>query len=256
VVCQWNPLEHISELSARAPLHVVGVPQSLRALGDTILIVSKTLMSKRKTTQKRTGAKKSVTRPRPPQWSMPPSYKAQAVRNWKVRMDVTANAAVQTLTAAQLASVVGIIATSATTSVFMSDSYRLRRVSLWSWTATQGTTVDIMLKFPDSGNSAGQGGPPCVVLDSSASMDRPAYVTLKPPRTSAQNLWQDCSASNTAPVLSYLSPQLAIMDLEFEFIIDDLGVIVAGPAIGGATLGTIYHHSVATLQVVTPLNRI
>jgi len=171
-------------------------------------------------------------------------------------MDVSANAAVQTLTAAQLASVVGIIATSATTSVFMSDSFRLKRVSMWSWTGTQGTTVDIMLKFSDTGNAAGQGGPPCVALDSSASMDVPAYVTLRPPKQSAQNLWQDCSTTNASPMLSYLSPQLAIMDLEFEFIIDDIGVTVAGPAIGGATLGTIYHHSVATLAAVTPLNRV
>lgn len=171
-------------------------------------------------------------------------------------MDVTASASVQTLTAAQLCSVLGIIATSATTSVFLTDSFRIKRVSMWSWSGTPGTTVDIMLKFPDSGNSAGQGGPPCVTMDSSASADCPAYVTLRPPRQSVQNLWQDASATNTAPMLSYLSPQLAIMDIEFEFILDDIGVTVAGPAIGGATLGTIYHHSVATLQAVTPLNRI
>jgi len=183
-------------------------------------------------------------------------YKAQQVRNWKVRCDVTASASVQTLTAAQLGSVVGLIATSATTSVFMSDSFRLNRATMWSWTGTAGTTVDVMLKFTDTGNAAGQGGPPCVTMDSSASMDRPAYVTLKPPRNSSQNLWQDCSASNTAPMLSYLSPQLAIMDLDFSFIIDDIGVTVSGPAIGGATLGTIYHHSVATLLPVTPLNRV
>jgi len=195
-------------------------------------------------------------RPRPPRWELPPKYKSQIVRNWLVRCDVTANAAVQTLTAAQLGSLVGIIATSATTSVFLSDSFRLKRVSMWSWTGTPGTTVDIMLKYTDSGNSAGQGGPPCVEMDSSASADSPAYVTLRPPKDSVQNLWQDCAAGNTAPILSYLSPQLAIMDLEFQFIVDDIGVTVAGPAIAGATLGTIYHHSIATLLPVTPLNRV
>lgn len=195
-------------------------------------------------------------KPKQPIWLMPPPYKAQAVRQWRVRYDVTASASVQTLTAAQLASCVGIIATSATTSVFLSDSFRLKRATMWSWTGTAGTTVDVMLKFTDTGNAAGQGGPPCVAMDSSASMDRPAFVTLKPPRDSSQNLWQDCNAGNTAPMLSYLSPQLAIMDLEFEFIVDDIGVTAAGPAIGGATLGSIYHHSVATLLAVSPLNRV
>lgn len=178
------------------------------------------------------------------------------LRKWMVRCDVAANAASQTLTAAQLASVVGIIATSATTSVFMSESFRLRKVSMWSWTATIGTTVDISIKYSDSGNTSGQGGPPCVMNDSSASIDRPAYVTLSPPKTSPMNLWHDSTATNTTSMLTYYSPQQSVMDLEFEFIIDDLGVTVAGPAIAGATLGTIYHHIVATLSPVQPLNSI
>jgi len=213
-------------------------------------------MKKNKQTKQRKTSRRMNTRPHAPIWVTPPPYKAQLVRSWRVRCDVTASASVQTLTAAQLCSVLGIIATSATTSVFLTDSFRLKRVHMWSWTGTQGTTVDIMLKFPDSGNSAGQGGPPCVVMDSSASLDTPAYCTIKPPKNSVQNLWQDASATNTAPMLSYLSPQTAILDLEFQFIIDDIGVTVAGPVIAGATLGTIYHHIVATLLPVTPLNRV
>lgn len=186
--------------------------------------------------------------------TMPPSYKAQAVRSWKVRFDVAANASNQTLTAAQMASMVGIIATAATTSVFLSDSFRLNRVQLWSNTDTTGVTADVMLKYSDTGNAAGQGGPPCVSMDSSASLDRAAYVQLKPPRNSSQALWQDCSTTNTAPMLVYFSSKNGIMDLDFSFIVDDIGVTVAGPAIAGATLGTIYHHSVATLSAVKPLN--
>jgi len=214
--------------------------------------------STRSTKRNTSESKKAVlaARPIPPRWELPPKYQAQAVRNWLVRFDVTANAAVQTLTAAQLGSALGIIATSATTSVFLSDSFRIKRVSMWSWTGTPGTTVDIMLKYTDSGNSAGQGGPPCVAMDSSAGADTPAYVTLRPPKTSSQNLWFDCAAGNTAPILSYLSPQLATMDIEFQFLIDDIGVTAAGPAIAGAILGTIYHHSIATLLAVTPLNRV
>lgn len=193
-------------------------------------------------------------KPTPPIYLSPPPYKAQQVRSWVVRFDVSANGSSQTLTATQLAAMLGIIATSATTSVFLTDSFRLKRATMWSWTGTPGTTVDIMLKYSDAGNSAGQGGPPCVAMDSSASQDRPAFVTLAPPKNSSMNLWQDTPA--TTVMLSYYSPQASILDLEFQFIIDDIGVAVAGPAIAGATLGNIYHKNAATCLVVQPLNRI
>lgn len=204
---------------------------------------------------KNSNAKKSQSKPQPPIYIQPPTYSAQSVRRWKVRMDVAANAAAQTMTSGHLSQVLGIVATSATTSTFLSDSFRLRRCSMWSWTGTAGTTVDIMLKYVDSGNGAGQAGPPCVRMDSSASMDRPAYVSIKPPRTSAQNLWHDCTTAGTN-FLTYYSPQTAIMDLDFEFIVDDLGAPTAGPTLVSAVAGTIYHHSVLTLSVVNPLNRI
>jgi len=207
-------------------------------------------------TKKKNSRKPVIVRDLKPIWKSPPQYKAQPVRHWNLRYDVSASASVQTLTAAQLASMVGLIATSATTSVFMSDSFRLKCVRLWSWTNTAGTTVDIMLKFPDTGNSAGQGGPPCVKMDSSGSFDDPAFVELKPPKNSTAGLWHDCASTNTTPLLSYLCPQLGTADFDFEFIIDDIGVTPAGPVIAGATLGTIYHHNVATLTAVTPLNGI
>jgi hypothetical protein len=212
-------------------------------------------MSTKKST--RLNAKKRRNQqPVPPIWTKPPHYLAQPVRNWRVRFDVSANAAAQTLSTVQLAAALGIIATAATTSVFLSDSFRLKKTSLWSWTSTPGTTADVMLKYVDSGNGAAQGGPPCLAMDSSASADTPAYVTLVPPKTSMFNLWHDCNTALSTTFMSYLCTNQGILDFEFEFIVDDVGVTAAGPTIAGATLGTIYHKSAATLLAVTPLNRI
>lgn len=199
-------------------------------------------------------AQKLSSRPREPIWRMPPSYKSQVVRNWTIRCDVASNANEQILTTAQLSGLLCVIATGAATSVYMADSWRLKRVDMWSWTPTIGTTVDIMLKYTDNGTAAGQGGPPCTAMDSSASMDVPAFVSLKPPKNSICSLWQDQTTASFN-FLAYLCPQQAIMDLHFQMIIDDIDGLVAGPALVAATVGQLYHHPTGTLTPVQPLNR-
>jgi len=193
-------------------------------------------------------------RSKEPVWMGPPTYKQQVVREWKIRADVAANAASQTMTAGQLSSHLGIIATSATTSVYLSPSFRIKKVQMWSWTATIGTTVDISIKYTDTATAGGQGGPPQTIADSSASVDKPAYVCLSPENSSIYKDWQNAAAANS--ILTVYSPQQSIIDITFEFFLDDLGAAVAGPAIAGATLGNLYHHNIATLTVVQPLNGI
>lgn len=182
----------------------------------------------------------------------PPQYKQQPIYKKIVRCDVAANATSQTVTAGQLGGMLGVIATSATTSVYLSQNFRLTKVEMWSWTATIGTTVDIEIKYTDTATAGGQGGPPQTMGDSSASVDRPAYVCFRPKKSSVYGEWQNVASANS--FLSYYSPQLAIMDLHYEFFVDDIGTLAAGPALTGATLGNVYHHSIATLTAVGPIN--
>jgi len=184
----------------------------------------------------------------------PKSYQQQPIYKKIVRCDVAANAATQTVTAAQLGGMLGVISTSATTSLYMSQNFRLTKIEMWSWTGTIGTTVDIELKYSDANTAAGQSGPPQTVGDSSASVDRPAYCCLRPKRSNFFNNWQSVASTNS--MLSWYSPQLAIMDLHYEWFIDDIGALTAGPALTGATTGTIYHHNIATLTAVGPVNSV
>lgn len=184
----------------------------------------------------------------------PPKYRQQPIYSKIVRCDVAASASTQTVTAGQLGGMLGVISTSATTSLYLSQNFRLTKIEMWSWTNTIGTTVDIELKYTDTATAGGQGGPPQTCGDSSASVDRPAYVCLKPLRSSIYSDWQNVASANS--LLSFYSPQLAIMDLHFEWFIDDIGALTAGPALTGATTGTIYHHNIATLTAVGPINSV
>lgn len=189
-----------------------------------------------------------------PIYMCPPPYKQQSVRTWRVRCDVASNAAAVVYTTAGIGGMLGVIATSATTSVYLCNSFRVKKFELWSWSATQGTSVDIEMKWSDTAFAGGQGGPPQSVADSSASTDRPAYCCLVPPKTSVYNIWMNALAASS--LLSIYSPQQSILDIHYEFWIDDLGVAAAGPALAAATLGNFYHKSISSLTVINPLNGI
>jgi len=189
-----------------------------------------------------------------PIWMGPPTYRQQSIRKWMIRCDVAANAASVVYTTAGMGAMLGVFATSAIASVYLCNSFRITKLQLWSWNSTIGTTVDINMKWSDTAFVGGEGGPPQSVGDSSASLDKPAYCSLVPPKTSIYNVWMNAAAANS--LISIYSPQSAILDIHYEFWIDDLGANVAGPVLAGATLGNFYHKAVGSLTVVQPLNGI
>jgi len=117
-----------------------------------------------------------------------------------------------------------------------------------------------MLKWVDDPASNTQSGPPKTQTDTAISFDRPAYCCLEPPKdnTSIFSQWADSSLTTAWFVAAF--PAGAVMDLWFNWILDDIGAPSAGPAIAGGTLGLIYHKQMIaggiTWTVVTPLNSI
>jgi len=53
-------------------------------------------------------------------------------------------------------------------------------------------------------------------------------------------------------------PVNSIVDIHYQFILDDIGMTTAGPALIGATAGNIYHHPITagagTLGVIGQQN--
>jgi len=203
-----------------------------------------------KKSSKRGGNKVAYNQPMRPVYLAPPKYIVQENRTWVIRITNGATSTVgTTATIAQLAGMLGVIATSATASQFICDQFRIRRICMWSPVATAGVPVTNEIKWVDDPGSAITAGPPKTCSDSSVSFDRPAYVCLEPPKgnkgaTSIFAQWLD--SSSTTAWIQWVAPAGTIVDIHFNFILDDIGNTSAGPTLIGATAGNIYHKSFTT----------
>jgi len=190
----------------------------------------------------------------------PPTYEQQPTRSWKVRCQVSAACLGNVLSGTQLCGILGVTAITTTSGVFIGNQFRLKRTCIWGPVTTAGTPVSVELKYAD--DPAGVLYPASAVKavgDTSVSFDRPAYACLTPNKESYANLWTNCLS--TAAVLVISCPAGAIIDFDFQFLIDDLGALNGARALVGATAGT-YYHLIATLSgsqtvtAVSPLNSI
>jgi hypothetical protein len=195
----------------------------------------------------------------------PPHYIAQENRTWHIRGVVTGAGVNATafITIAQLAAFLGVIATSATTCNFLIDQFKFRRIAVWAPVATAGTPVQVSLKFVDDPAGTQTSGPPKTTESISSNLDEYAYACLEPPKgvkgfTSYFSQWQDSSA--TAAFLNVTWPLGSIVDIFYNWFLDDAGFASAGPTIAGATAGLLYHKNIvlggSTLTAVLPLNTI
>jgi len=200
-------------------------------------------MMKRKTKKN----KIKYNSPQRPLYLAPPTYQLQENRSWIIRITNGATSTVgSVVTLAQLAGMLGVIATSATTSQFICDQFRLRRICMWSPVATAGVPVANELKYVDDPASTVTSGPPKTVSDTSISFDRPAYVCLQPPKDNSSVFSQWLDSSLTTAWIQWVAPAGSVVDLHFNFILDDIGNTSAGPTLAGATAGNIYHKTFVT----------
>lgn len=180
-----------------------------------------------------------------------PHYRAQAERNLRIRY-VAAAVTTTTFTGANLASMIGVIATSAIASMFVAPAFKLNRVRVWGMTGAVGTPVVVQLVWPAIAIAAVPtfSGPSITEEDTSASVDRYAFIECRPPRDSPiYKGWN--GATSASNVMLVTAPAGAIMDLDFTFYVNDQTPPVAGPVLVGATLGQIYHKTIGTWSCET-----
>jgi hypothetical protein len=197
-------------------------------------------------------------------FAFPPPYKQQTIRHWKVRCIVTGGQVLQAFTCQQLASLLGVFATGATTSFQFATQFRLAKVEMWDIPNAIGNTVTLGLKWADNplAASVGIANPPVAVSDSSDSLDRYAHVVLRPQQNSYANNWFSSSCTQNLLLISTGGNSgTCIADFDFEFVIDDIGTLNPGPTLAAASAGTFYH-KIATssgglsLTAVNTLNSI
>lgn len=176
----------------------------------------------------------------------PPPYMVQEVRSWTLRYITTAPLAAIALTAVNLGSMLGFVATSATTSAFLSSVVKVKRITLWAPVATAGTSVQAVIDW--NSTAALFVSPGSASEDSSVSFDRPAHLDCVPPKESLSRMWQ--SVLSTDALVTLTAPTGTIIDFTLNWVINDNGGPVPGPVIIGGTIGQIFHSIVGSLSPV------
>lgn len=182
--------------------------------------------------------------------SHPPPYKTQVIRNLKIRCIASAGGS-NAFNYNQLSGLLGVIASSATTSVFWTTVFRLRRVTVWGPVTTAGTPVHVDLSWDNTAQDFES--PPTKFSDTSVSFDWPAFVDQAPPKGSLSEKWHGSAQTDLCFNLDV--PTGAAVEFIFDFVLNDDSSPLAGPALVGAVTGQLYHKAVNNL-VPQGLNQI
>jgi len=87
------------------------------------------------------------------------------------------------------------------------------------------------------------------VTDTTLSVDRYAYVSLRPQRNSSfEGKWTNVTAG-TVNMVVLTVPADGVVEIDFEFFNDDLGLPTAGPTLVGGVAGALYHKIINGLTV-------
>ncbi len=174
--------------------------------------------------------------------SHPPPYQSQVQRSIKLRC--TASGAVSAaFNYNQLAGLLGVISTAATTSVFWTNVFRMRRIIIWGPVTTAGTPVAVNLSWDNTAQDFES--PPTKFSDTSISFDWPAFVDQAPPKGSLSSKWH--GSAQTDLCFNLDCPQGSTVEFDFDFVLNDDSIPLVGPVLIGATLGQLYHKSVNNL---------
>lgn len=151
-----------------------------------------------------------------------------------------------------------IVSTTATVGISLLKAARIKRVQMWAAVATQGTPVVVSLlpSGEDPGNNSFSDLPD-KILDTSISIDKPAYIDYRPKVDHPSGSWH---FSNTVTNGLFLisCPSGTIIDVDFEAILNmSEPVATTVITLAGATAGTLYTANAFTnLAVAVGVNPI
>jgi len=178
----------------------------------------------------------------------PPPVVIQSVRSFKVRTLASGAIAGYQMLMSDIGGLLGVTARTATTSYYLSALTRLRRVTFWGPVATAGTPVSVTLTWTN--NSEDFETPPITKTDTSISFDSPAFLDLRPPKSSLSSKWH--SSGLTDPLAVINCPSGSTVDFEIDWVLDDGPNVPSlnGPVLVAANPGEVYHHPFSNLVPV------
>jgi hypothetical protein len=143
-----------------------------------------------------------------------------------------------------------MVATSSTVGITYIRALRIKKLRLLSPVQTQGTSVKIVFT-PNGVDSSDNNfnSLPLTYVDTSASIDVPAYLAFKPAIDTPLGSWHYALALNTSEALASIQcPQGTTMDIQFEFILNDQNIASNYTnTIAAATAGTLYSRALITV---------
>lgn len=140
-----------------------------------------------------------------------------------------------------------MIATSAVLLNCTIKAFKIVKIAMLSPITTQGTSVTCSLSpSTDDTSSNSFTAVPEKYLDTSASIDVPAYLALKPSISTPLGSWHLSSNVNKT-LIDVNAPKGTCMDITFAYILNDnFAPAVYTQAVAGATVGQFYSRNVLT----------
>jgi len=169
----------------------------------------------------------------------PPQLESNIRLTHKFRFTATAAATGSSINGLCLSGVAGVIGIFINTDVQpIAQAFRLKRVSIWSPPAAQGSNATAAVEFV--GGATGLYGNR-EFSDTSVSTSQPAYVSCRPPKDSAASMWQDPTVANNI-LFNITCGAGSIVDVEMDYILTDLnGSNVTLLSAATAALGRMYY---------------
>jgi hypothetical protein len=163
----------------------------------------------------------------------PPQLKSNIVLNHTFRYKCT-NAAATAVTAnGLLCSAGGICTVSNTTIVSYFYAVRIKRIKIWTVTATAGTAATCSVEWQGQTNT-----PNMEVSDTSINTAVPARLNAVPPRNSLASFWGN---SITGQLCILTCPVGSIVDILLELIACDGEANYSYTTIATGTVGQVYY---------------
>ena len=182
----------------------------------------------------------------------PPQWKSEPILTKTLRAHATsALSAVSISPESIVSNVVGLIAVTSTTSAHLARSMRLKKIKVYFNATAVGTYTEAIVDWASDGTMDIYSPNSSVEKATMSSADMCVLVS-KPPPGSYASMWLQ-SDVNTA-LVTLTIPAGAVVDITVDYVVNDSDAVLNGPAIIGATVGTIYHLTVSNLVASGALN--
>jgi hypothetical protein len=175
----------------------------------------------------------------------PTQFKSNVTLSHKYRF--TASAAVnEAMTDTALLAAMGGIAYDATHIALFTESFRLKKVEVWSSPASQGANSTCSVDWVGFGNT-----PNIEFSDTTLSVNRNAHVVCAPPSQSLAKFWQKATGTS---LFTLVCPINSIVEISVDQVLSDQEVALSTATVVTAVAQHIYYLGADPSRLLIPVS--